>query len=197
MRRGFNRQKEQVHYRINGQIFARELRVLDGAGKQVGILARNDALAMAQDQSLDLVEIAPTAQPPVAKLIDYSKFLYQLKKKKQVEKKGAKTGETKQIQFGPFIDDHDLEIKLRRGREFIQEGNKVRFVVRFKGRAITRKEMGEEVLKKVIERMSEVAKVEREIRMEGRQMVLIMSKGTPKPKEEVVAPQINNMTVDS
>jgi translation initiation factor IF-3 len=103
--------------------------------------------------------------------------LYQLKKKKQEEKKHAHTSETKQVQFGPFIDDHDLEIKLSRAREFIADGDKVRFVVKFRGREMTKQDLGREVLNKVIVNLSEIARVERDIKMEGRQMVMVMSKG--------------------
>jgi len=189
LRKNYKPRIQQPFFRINGQIFARELRVLDAIGAQIGLLTRDDALRQAQEQELDLVEIAPNAKPPVAKIIDYSKFLYQLKKKKQEEKKGVKAGETKQIQFGPFIDDHDLEIKLKKAREFIIDGDKARIVVKFRGREITRKSMGEDVLRRCIEKLSDIAKVEREIRMEGRQMVVVLSKGVSnKPKEVLPKP---------
>ncbi len=163
-------------YRRNGQIRARTIRLLGEDGKQIGVVPLSEALELAREKELDLVEIAPTAEPPVARIIDYSKFLYQLKKKKQVEKRSAKSSETKQIQFGPFIDEHDLEIKLKRAREFFEDGNKVKFAVKFRGRQITRKEMGEQVLQKVKEKLAEAAKVERDTHMEGRQMILLMTK---------------------
>lgn len=176
MRRGYKPHHQKTFYRLNHQITAGTIRLIDEMGKQIGILSRDEALRTSRDQELDLVEVAPHANPPVVKLIDYKKFLYQQKKKKKEEKKGAKTSETKQIQFGPFIDDHDLEIKLSRARDFIQNGDKARIVVKFRGREITRKEMGEDLLKRCIEKLSDIAKVEREIRMEGRQMVVILSK---------------------
>lgn len=135
-----------------------------------------EAFALSREKELDLVEIAPQAQPPVVKIIDYSKFLYQLSKKKKEEKKNTKTSQTKQIRFGPFIGDHDLEIKIKRAKEFLEEGDKVKFAVKFAGRQITKKELGEKVLLRILEELSEVAKQEREMRMEGRQLVVIVTK---------------------
>lgn len=183
MRKGYNNRPTQKFYRLNNQITAREVRLLDDLGKQIGILSIAEALTMSHDQDLDLVEIAPQAQPPVVKLIDYRKFLYQEKKRKQEEKKNAHVAETKQIRFGPFIDDHDLGIKIERGREFILDGNKVKFIIRFQGRAITKQDLGRIVLNKVIEKMSDIAKVDRDIHMEGRQMVLVFSKGREQKQE--------------
>lgn len=169
---------------LNNQISAPEVRVLDETGKQIGILPISDALGQARDLGLDLVEIARQAQPPVVKMIDYKKFLYQEKKKKQEEKKGAKASETKQIRFGPFIGGHDLGIKIERAREFIADGDKVKFIVKFQGRAITKQDLGRKVLETVVEKLSDVAKIEREIHMEGRQMVVTFSKESQKKKEE-------------
>ena len=168
--------KKNIFYRKNEQIRANTIRVLDGEGNQIGVLSRYEAIKLAREKELDLVEIAPQADPPVARIIDYSKFLYQQKKKKKEEKR-SKGSETKQIRFGPFIDEHDLEIKLKKARDFFEDGNKVKFTIKFRGREITRKEMGADVLKGVIEKLSDIAKVERDIHMEGRQMVLMMTKG--------------------
>lgn len=176
MRQGYKQNKLQSLYRINHQINAAQVRVLDDSGKQIDVMDIAKARAMAAESELDLVEIARNAVPPVVKLIDYRKFLYQLKKKKQEEKKSNKTSETKEIRMGPFIGAHDLEIKLKKAREFFEDGDKVRFVVRFPGRAITRKEIGEKVLKGIVETLKEAAKIEKEIHMEGRQMVMIMSR---------------------
>lgn len=176
MRKGYKPVIQQ-RYRLNNQITAREIRLLDEAGKQIGIVQIGEALKLSNEQDLDLVEIAPAAVPPVVKLIDYRKFLYQEKKRKQAEKKGAHVTETKQVRFGPFIDDHDLGIKVDRAREFIADGDKVKFIIKFQGRAITKQEMGRGVLNRVIAKMEDIAKVDREIHMEGRQMVVIFSKG--------------------
>lgn len=166
----------KVFFRKNYQIRASEVRVLDEKGEMVGILPIREALQKAEELELDLVEIAPLAKPPVAKLIDYSKFLYQLKKKKQEEKKGAKASETKQIRFGPFIGEHDLDIKLKRAKEFLTDGNKVKFTVRFTGRQMGHQNIGREKLETVLEKLGELAKVEREIKMEGRQMNMMITK---------------------
>ena len=182
MRPRYNQQQQQ--YRINERISAREMRLLDVENKQIGIMSREEALAHRQETGFDLVEIAPAAQPPVVKLIDYQKFLYQLKKKKQEEKRKAATSEMKELQLGPFIGDHDLEIKLKKARGFITDGDKVKFSVRFKGREMGHTDLGRILLKRVVDHMSDIAKVEREIKMEGRKMVLTMSRGTKETKQE-------------
>src|SRR3989344_4467782 len=132
------------------------MRLLDDTGKQIGVLTKDAALKKSREAGLDLVEIAPKAVPPVVKLIDYNKFLYQLKKKKQEEKKSTSKSETKEMRSGPFIDDHDLDIKIKKVREFLEDGDKVRFVVRFRGREMGRQDMGRAVLQKVIERLGEL-----------------------------------------
>ncbi|RJQ25407.1 translation initiation factor IF-3 [Candidatus Parcubacteria bacterium] len=152
------------------------MRLIDEEGRQIDVLDRNKALELAQEKGLDLVEVAPQAKPPVVKLIDYNKFLYQLKKKKQEEKKKTVVSETKEIRLKPFIDKHDLDIKLKRVREFLQEGDKVRFSVLFTGRTLSKKEIGEKLLKGIIEELKNDAKVDREIHMEGRRMILLISK---------------------
>lgn len=176
MRKG-NNFKSSNRYRVNEQIASSTLRLLDTDGKQIGIVTKQEALDKARELELDLVEVAPLAQPPVAKIIDFSKFLYQLKKKKQEEKKTSKVSETKQIRLGPFTQDHDLDVKLKKAKEFLEDGDKVKFAVRFAGRAITKQELGRDLLNKVIEKLGEMAKVEREMHMEGRQMIMIVSKG--------------------
>ncbi len=182
--RGYRGKPTQKFYRLNNQITAKEVRLLDDEGKQIGVMPIGDALKLSLEQGIDLVEIAQQAQPPVVKLIDYRKFLYQEKKKKQEEKKNAHVTETKQIRFGPFIDDHDLGIKIERAREFIAEGDKVKFIIKFQGRAITKQDLGRIILDKVAVKMDDVAKVDREIHMEGRQMVVVFSKGKLERKEE-------------
>ncbi len=174
------RKKSNIFSRINYQITASTIRVLDQEGKQVGILDRQKALDLAREKEVDLVEIAPNAVPPVAKLIEYSKYLYQLKKKKQEEKKRNTGSETKEIRLGLFIGNHDLGIKLKKVREFLAEGNKVRLVVRFKGREMTKRDLGFALVNKVLGILSDIAKVDREARLEGRQMITIISRANPK-----------------
>lgn len=176
MNRNYTPRQQRPQNRINHFIRADKLRVLDAEGKQVGILTLSEALKVAGDEGLDLVEIAPLAVPPVAKIIDYSKFLYQLKKKKQEEKRNSHVSETKQLQFRPFINEHDLDVKLKRAREFIGDGDKVKMVVKFRGREMAHQNLGREVMNKIVTKMADVAKAEREAKMEGRQMVMVISR---------------------
>jgi translation initiation factor IF-3 len=178
------KQQQEKRYRLNERIFASQLRVLDLEGKQIGVLSKEEALKLAQEQELDLVEIAPMAKPPVAKIIDYNKFLYQQEKKKQEEKKKAKTSETKEIRLGPFMSDNDLQVMIRRGREFLEDGNKVRLVVKFRGRQITRSEFGKTVVNKVISALSDISKVDREPHFEGKQMISLLSAEKGKKVQE-------------
>lgn len=174
-------------YRINERIFAPQVRVLDNEGKQVGVMSKGEALTKARAQELDLVEIAPNAKPPVVKLINFKKFLYQLEKKKQEEKRKTKITETKEVRLGPFMSDNDLDVMAKRGQGFIEDGNNVKFVVKFSGRQITHPEFGYKTLNKIRERLSDNAKVERDAKLEGKQLSIIMSpdkKGKINAKEE-------------
>ncbi len=183
MRKGTNRPVQQ-QYRLNNQITAHEVRLLDEAGKQIGIKQIKEALQLSLEEGLDLVEIAPMASPPVVKMIDYRKFLYQEKKRKQEEKRNAHVTETKQVRFGPFINEYDLDIKLKHAKEFIAEGDKVKFIIRFQGRAITKQELGRVIMQKVVFKMADIAKVDREAHMEGNQMILVLSKGKQEERKE-------------
>ena len=176
--------QQEKRYRINSRIFASPLRVLDVEGKQIGVISKDEALRLAQEQELDLVEIAATAKPPVAKIIDFNKFLYQQAKKKQEEKKKAKTSETKEIRLGPFMSDNDLQVMIRRGREFLEDGDKIRLVVRFRGRQITRSEFGKGVIQKVVDALADISKIDREPHFEGRQLVAMLSVEKGKKHEE-------------
>lgn len=193
IRRGYKKQQEKrVYYRINERITANSLRVLDIEGKQIGLLSRQEALDKAKEQELDLVEIAPNASPPVAKIIDFNKFLYQQSKKKQEEKKKAKVTETKEVRLGPFMQGHDLDVMTGRARGFLEDSDKVRLVVKFNGRQITHPEFGREVLNKVISALADISKVEKEPRLEGRQMVTILAperKTNAKEKDKEVSQQ--------
>lgn len=162
-------------YRVNERIFASTLRVLDTEGKQIGIISKFEALEKARSQGLDLVEVAPAAKPPVAKIIDFKKFLYQEAKKSREEKKKAKTSETKEVRLGPFMSDNDLGVMSKRAREFLLDGNKVRLIVIFKGRQITHPEFGHNILDKILESLKDVSKVERERRLEGKKLMILVS----------------------
>ena len=187
--------QDKRFYRTNERIHARELRVIGADGTQISVMSREEALRMAREQGLDLVEIAPTATPPVAKIIDFKKFLYQEEKKKREEKRKAKVSETKEVRLGPFMSDNDLQVMIKRGRDFLQNGDKVRFVVKFKGRQITRSEFGKGVLEKVIAALSDVSKVDRDPHFEGRQMIAMLSAERSKKNGKDKDQEISNETL--
>lgn len=176
---------QRLFFRTNERIFARELRVLDNEGKQIAVLSKEEALKLAREQGLDLIEIAPKATPPVARIADYNKYLYQQEKKKREEKRKSKVSETKEVRLGPFMDDHDLATMTRRAREFLEDGNKVRFVVKFHGRQIMHPEFGHKVLNKVLGDLSGISKVERDPHFEGKQLIVIITAEKKKSVHQV------------
>jgi translation initiation factor IF-3 len=175
--RRFNKKRQDTRkfYRINERIFASLLRVLDQEGKQIGVLSRFDALQKAKELGVDLVEVAPMANPPVVRIIDFKKFLYQESKKKNEEKKRSKVSETKEIRLGPFMNDHDLETMIRRGTDFLKDNDKVRLIVKFMGRQIAHPEFGKDTMQKVIDALKDLSKLEREPHFEGKQLIAILS----------------------
>jgi translation initiation factor IF-3 len=152
-----------------------QLRLVDERGDMVGIVSRNEALEMAVDAGLDLVEIAPNADPPVCKILDFGKFKYEEQKKKNEAKKKQKVIEVKEVKFRPSIDDHDYDVKMRSMQKFIGEGDKVKVTMRFRGRELAHQELGMDVLMRVKGDLDTVAKVEQFPRMEGRQMTMVVS----------------------
>lgn len=175
IRRFKKRQENRKFYRINERIFALTLRVLDSNGKQIGVLPKFEALRKARESGLDLVEIAPMAKPPVAKIIDFKKFLYQEAKKKKEEKKKSKISETKELRLGPFMNDHDLQVMIKRGNGFLEDNDKVRLVVKFMGRQIAHPEFGKALMQKVIDSLSNISKIERDPHFEGKQLIAMLS----------------------
>jgi translation initiation factor IF-3 len=175
--RRFNKKRQDTRkfYRINERIFASLLRVLDAEGKQVGVLSRFEALKQARELGVDLVEVAPMANPPVVRMIDFKKFLYQEAKKKNEEKKRSKVSETKEIRLGPFMNDHDLNTMIRRGTEFLEDNDKVRLIVKYMGRQIAHPEFGKDVMQKVVSALSGLSKLERDPHFEGKQLIAILS----------------------
>lgn len=163
-------------YRVNERITARKVRVV-GENVQVDVYDINTALKLAREQSLDLVEISPKADPPVCKIIDYSKFKYEQKKKQKEIKSNAQKTVIKEIRFGPNTDDHDFNFKLNHANNFLKEGAKVKAYVHFVGRTIVFKERGEILLLKFAQALEEVAKVESLPTLEGKRMILML---TPK-----------------
>ena len=143
----------------------------------MGVLPIEDALAAAEERGLDLVEVAPTARPPVVKIMDYGKFKFEEAKAARAAKKKQHVIEIKEVKFRPGIDDHDFEFKTRHMREFLQEGNKVKVTMMFRGRQMAHPELGREVLDRVAETLGDIGKVEQEAKLEGRNMTMLM---TPK-----------------
>ena len=169
-------------YRVNEKIRVREVRVV-GENVEVGVYPTNKAMEMAQEQGLDLVEISPKAEPPVCKIIDYSKFKYEQKKKQKEIKANAAKTVVKEIRFGPNTDDHDFNFKLKHAENFLKEGSKVKAYVHFRGRAIVFKDRGEILLLKFIQALEEFAKVDQLPKLEGKRMSIMLSpKQAPKKK---------------
>lgn len=142
--------------------------IIDGDGTQVGVLSKDDALALARKQDLDLVLVADKSTPPVAKILDFSKFKYELKQKQRTGLKKTKSVDIKEIRFTPFIAQGDFEVRIKKAREFLEDGNKVKLNVKFVGRQITRKEFGETLLERAFGELSDIATMEREPALQGK-----------------------------
>jgi translation initiation factor IF-3 len=162
------RQETQRKHKINDEIGAPELRVVDSTGAPLGILPRKEALRIALERELDLVEIAPQANPPVCKIIDYGKFVYEQQKREKLQKKAQTQTTLKEVRFKAGTDTHDFDFKTRHAREFLEDGHKVKATVMFKGREILHKELGEVLLQRFIDALADVSKVDQPMRMEGR-----------------------------
>jgi translation initiation factor IF-3 len=167
--------REPTGPKINDQIRARDVRLIDETGQNVGVVSKFDALQRATDAGLDLVEISPDAEPPVCKILDYGKFKYQEQKKQAEARKNQKIVEIKEIKMRPGIDDHDYDVKMRAIRRFFEEGDKVKITLRFRGREMAHQHLGMDVLNRVKTETESVAKVESEPRFEGRQMVMVLA----------------------
>jgi translation initiation factor IF-3 len=172
--------KKEAEHRINHFIRVPEVRLV-GDNVEVGVYPLAVAQKMAQDQQLDLVEISPNAVPPVCKIIEYSKFLYDKKKKEKEQKAKQKTSELKEIRFTPGTDDHDFDFKSKHAEKFLADGNKVKAYVQFKGRAIQFKDRGELLLLKFAERLGDVGGLEGLPKMDGKRMIAIFA---PKVKKK-------------
>jgi translation initiation factor IF-3 len=170
-----DRRRPQSGLRINNRIRVPEIRVIRDDGEQLGVLPTHEALRLAEERGLDLVEISPRAFPPVCKIMDYGKYKYEQSKKKQQARKHASTVETKEIKFRPKTEDHDMDFKVKHVRRFLEGGNKVRLAVVFRGREITHPQTGMNVLNRVVEATADIAGVEVTPNMEGRRMVMIIA----------------------
>lgn len=165
----------QKYYRINRQITAKKLRVIDENGKQIGIVPLDKAFSLSEGKGLDLVEIAAKADPPVARILNFKKFLYEEKRRSREAKKKLKEVELKEIRVGPFISAHDLKTRLDQAREFFRDGNHVKITIKFTGRQMAHTEFGYKLLEKIKNELNEVAKIEREERFEGRNLTTFFS----------------------
>ena len=153
----------------------KEVRLIGAEGNQVGIVALDEAKKQAEDEGLDLVEISPNAKPPVCKILDYGKYIYEQSKKEKNSKKKQHTVVVKEIRMRPKTDDHDMDYKIKHARSFIEHKYKVKFTVQFRGRELAYKQFGVNLLERVTEAMEDIAKVESEIKSEGRNMTMIFT----------------------
>lgn len=162
-------------YQVNQYIRASELRVVDATGRQVGLMSKEDALAKAREAGLDLVEIAPMAKPPVAKIIDFKKLKYlEAKKEREGNKKSGKV-ELKEIRFTPFIAQGDLDSRIEKIKEILEDGDRVKVVVKFVGRQITRVDFGHDLVKKILTELEGIATADGEPKLQGKQLFLVIN----------------------
>ncbi len=161
--------------RYNAMITSDKVRVIDEAGENIGVMYTKEAIEQANSLGLDLVEVSPNADPPVCKFLDVGKFRYEAQKKANLARKSQKTQEIKEIKMRPNIDDHDYDVKMRAIHKFIGEGDKVKVTLRFRGRELSHQQLGMNLLKRVQDDTNEDAKIEAYPRMEGRQMLMVLS----------------------
>lgn len=169
---------------MNERIRVREVRLIDENGVQLGIVPTNEALALAQERNLDLIEVAPSAVPPVCRIMDYGKYKYEQAKKERESRKKSKVTEIKGIQLRPYCDEHDYQFKVKNTIKFLKEGNKVKFTVIFRSRQITHPEFARDLLNRILAEVGDQANVERPPTMEGRTMTMILSPKPVKPGSE-------------
>jgi translation initiation factor IF-3 len=163
---------------VNGAIQAPQLRVIDSDGKQLGILPRREALRLADDRELDLVEVAPNADPPVAKLMDYGKYQYEKAKREREARKSRKEIEVKEVRLRPKTDEHDINFKVRQARSFLQSGAKVKVRMRFRGREIYNLDVAKQQFDRFVSELEDVGVIEQRPSFEGRTMLMIMAPDT-------------------
>lgn len=175
--------KDDSGLRVNGEIFAAQVRLIDETGQMVGVMSSREALSIAEGRGLDLIEIAPTASPPTCKIMDYGKWKYENKKKEKEAKKKQTVITVKEIQVRPRTDDHDIDVKVRHARRFLLDGDKVKVNLRFMGRELAHQEFGMKTLKRVQELLMDVAMVETPPKLEGKQAFLLLAPDPIKVKE--------------
>jgi translation initiation factor IF-3 len=161
--------------RVNEAILARQIQLIDEAGENLGVIAKRDAIARALEAGLDLVEVSPNSEPPVCKIMDFGKYKFQAQKKASEARKKQKVVEIKEIKLRPNIDTHDYEVKMKSMKRFFEEGDKVKVTLRFRGREMAHQDIGMQLLMKVRQEIEVLAKVEVEPKLEGKQMIMVLS----------------------
>lgn len=161
--------------RVNNQIRADKVRVIDEDGEMVGVMSVREAVTAAEEAGLDLIEISPNAEPPVCKIGDIGKYRYEQQKKEAAARKNQKIVLTKELKLRPNIEEHDIQVKLRSARRFFEDGDKVRFIMQFRGREAEHKEIGFAIIRRIKEELADVGKIEMDARSEGNSVVMIMS----------------------
>ncbi len=172
-RRCFSISKESL--RINEEIRIREVRVTSAEGEQLGVMATRDALHMAEEQHLDLVEVAPKAKPPVCRIMDFGKYRYEQQKREKEAKKKQKVITIKEVKLRPNIEQHDFDVKLKNALRFLEEGNKVKVTIMFRGRELSHPELGREILQRVAAQLKDLVSIERDAKLEGKNMIMILA----------------------
>lgn len=161
--------------RINEQIHIREVRVTSATGEQLGIMPTREALRMAEEQHLDLVEVAPKAKPPVCRIMDFGKYRYEQQKREKEAKKKQKVISIKEVKLRPNIEQHDFDVKLKNALRFVEEGNKVKVTIMFRGRELSHPELGREILGRVAAQLGDKVSIERNAKLEGKNMTMIVA----------------------
>jgi translation initiation factor IF-3 len=182
--------------KVNREIRAAKVRVISQTGEQIGVLSLHEALAKAEDEGLDLVEIVPGSNPPVCKIISYGKFRYDQTKREKESKKSQHQVKVKEIKLKPNIDTHDFETKLRHAREFIAKGNKVKITCMFRGREMAHTEIGESLVRKMCDGLEDVATVEAPMKLFGRILQVVLAPGSKKKKEATKKSNDSDSTVE-
>ena len=161
--------------RVNQEIRVKEVRLIDENGENKGIVSIKEALSLADEAGFDLIEISPQAVPPVCKIMDYGKYKYEQQKKKNEARKNQKIVNIKELKLRPMIDVHDYEVKVKQAKKFLEQGDKVKFTIRFKGREMSANNMGRKVLSNLVDDLENICKVESEPKLEGRQMMMVVA----------------------
>lgn len=160
---------------INENIKAKQVRLIDANNENRGVVSIREALALAEEEGLDLIEISPQATPPVCKILDFGKYRYEQQKRKNEAKKNQKVVEIKELKLRPMIETHDYEVKVKQAKKFLEQGNKVKFTMRFKGRELSANDMGKKILSQLVEDLEGFCRIDSEMKLEGRQMTMIVA----------------------